>query len=384
MRVGVNTLFMIPGEVGGSETYLCETLAAIASGFPDLELVLFTNAENDDALRQRFEPFRQVEFRSLGFHASNRYARIIREQLSLPRAAGAARVDVLWSPGYTAPFSAPCPQVVSILDMQYKSHPEDLTLPARLVTEVLVKAAARNARRIIAISEFGKNEIVRYTAAAPASIHVTPLAADPAYARRLGPTELRERLPFLVPSDAPYLLCVANTYPHKNVHTLVKAFARLETEIPHYLVLVGKPRLGEYALQDAVRQLTNRPRFVRILEARQSDLIALYQQADLFVFPSLYEGFGLPVLEAMTAGAPVVTTRMASIPEVGGDCVCYLDRGTEDDLAEKIRQMVDLSRQPAQRVKWVSRAASRAARFSWTETAARTVQCLKAACAEKG
>lgn len=321
MKIGINTLFYIPGEVGGSETYLLEILRVWkGQGIPH-EVVLFTNLENHERLSQEFsgEGWSAV---LCPFKATNRVVRILREQIELPVKVRRSGVEVLWSPGYTAPFFSACPQVLSILDMQYKRFPQDLSLVGRWTTEILVQLGAMRARNILTISEFSKSEILRFTRAKAERMTVTPLAADPAFA---------------VPVDGeplirgPYILCVANTYPHKNVDQLIRAFVAVEAEIPHKLVLVGRPRLGESAVEAALRGLKDPKRFCRLTGLTRTQLMGLYQRADLFAFPSLYEGFGLPVLEAMLAGTPVLTTRCGSVPEVGGDFVTYV-KG-EDDAA---------------------------------------------------
>jgi glycosyltransferase involved in cell wall biosynthesis len=286
-------------------------------------------------------------------------------------------VDVLWSLGYTAPLHSPCPQVVTIHDMQYKTYPEDLAPHYRLATDMLVKAAARRSARVIAISEFAKSEIVRFTAAPPDRIDVTHLAADSAYAEPLSAERRRAVMDRLPPVGEHYILCVANTYPHKNVDALVEAFRRLSGVVPHRLVIVGSPRLGERKFQAALAELPDAGRAIRLEKMNTGQLVALYQGADLFVLPSLYEGFGLPVLEAMMAGAPVVTTRRASIPEVGGDEVVYFDPDSRDDLAQKIREV--LRWPPERRAERTARARQRARSFSWRRTADQTVSILKRA-----
>lgn len=377
MRIGVNTLFLIPREVGGTETYLRETLRAMAQLSEDIEWVLFTNRENDGYLRRIFGPFRHVTFHPLPLSATNRYARIIREQVDLPFRVGYSRVDLLWSPGYTAPFFSPCPQAVTIPDMQYRRYPEDLTFLARLATDILVRAATRRCSRIIAISEFSRREILNLTAAREDSVRAIPLAADPAFARPIPEDVRRQKLKELLPSEKPYILCIANTYPHKNVHTLVHAFGGIMEKIPHHLVLVGKPRLGEPEVQSALRQISAPERIRRLQRVEQEDLCALYQGVDLFVFPSLYEGFGLPVLEAMMSGIPVLTTKCGSIPEVGGEAVCYFDHTDPGDLS---RQMLEILSWPEEyRKDWIMKGGDHASRFSWKQTALKTIACLKEA-----
>ncbi len=375
MRIGVNTLFLIPGEVGGTETYLRETLRALAELSEDVEWVLFTNRENDGYLRRIFGPFRHVTFHPLPLSATNRYARIIREQIELPFRVAGSRVDLLWSPGYTAPFFSPCPQAVTIPDMQYRRYPEDLTLLARLATDILVRMAARRCRCIIAISEFSRREILNFTAAREESIRVVPLAADPVFARTMPADERQERLNKLIGDDEPYILCIANTYPHKNVHLLIEAFGRVLDTIPHRLVLVGKPRLGEPDVQKALTGVSDQSRIRRLFHVDFRGLIALYQRVDLFVFPSLYEGFGLPVLEAMMAGVPVLTTRCGSIPEVGGDKVSYFNPQSVADLA---REIIKITTWPRDLRKiCVEEAQKYASGFSWRQTAEKTMECFK-------
>ncbi len=377
MRIGVNTLFLIPGEVGGTETYLRETLRAMVELSEEAEWVLFTNRENDSYLRSIFGPFRHVTFHPLPLCATNRYARILLEQVDLPFRVAYSRVDLLWSPGYTAPFFASCPQAVTIPDMQYRRYPEDLTPLARLATDILVRMAAKRCRRIIAISEFSRREILNFTDAREDSVRAIPLAADPAFARPIPEDIRRKKLKELLPSEKPYILCIANTYPHKNVHLLIHAFSGILERIPHHLVLVGKPRLGEPEVQSALRQISAPERIRRLQRVEQEDLCALYQGADLFVFPSLYEGFGLPVLEAMMSGVPVLTTKCGSIPEVGGEAVCYFDHTDPEDLCLQILEI--LSWPEEHRKDWIMKGGDHTGRFSWEKTALKTIACLKEA-----
>jgi glycosyltransferase involved in cell wall biosynthesis len=212
---------------------------------------------------------------------------------------------------------------------------------------------------VVAISEFARAEALRYLRLPPEKVAVTLLAADPAFGAPAGP-------PPRAVQDAPYLLCVAHTYPHKNVALLVRAFNRAAADLPHRLVLVGKPRFGE---PEVAAALAAAPpgRIVRFLGLRRRELVALYQGADWFVFPSLYEGFGLPVLEAMRAGVPVLTTREASIPEIGGDAVRYADGRDEAAFAAALRAAAAL---PAEaKARQAAAAKDRAKGFTWDASA---------------
>jgi glycosyltransferase involved in cell wall biosynthesis len=382
LTIGVNALFYIPGEVGGTETYLRATLIAMAEQAGTDRLVVFTNLENHETLKADLAAFPGVTLVSLKFRAMNRMVRILREQIELPWRVRASGVEVLWSPGYTAPVLATCPQVVSILDMQYKAFPHDLTFIARLATDILVKAAARRAKRILAISEFSRGEIVKYTSAEAGKIEVVHLAASPAFGVPLTEETRTQFLRRLIPSPRPYLLCVAATYPHKNVQALIRAFGQLMPAIPHNLVLVGNARLGEPEVAKALAALPEPARVIRLKRLAELELVALYQGCDVFVFPSLYEGFGLPVLEGLMAGVPVVTTRCASIPEVGGDVAEYFDPGDPLALPAAIESVLGWS--PAERQARVQRGRAFARSFSWSTSAARTLTILRGAMVAKG
>lgn len=376
MRVGINALFLIPGEVGGSETYLLETLAAMLTVDPGLQVVLFTNDECDAFLRKTFGDHPRVRFDHLRLRASNRPARIIAEQTILPSRARRARLDVLWSPGYTSPLWCRVPQALSILDMQYRSHPEDLTRVARWAMHILISRGARRAQRILAISNFSRRDIVRHTGTPERRIEVTPLGVNPAWGQPRNREAMQDVCSRILKFSDPYILCVSNSYPHKNLHTLVRGFSLIAPHIPHRLVLVGKPRLGEPRLRD---EMNTAPasRIIRLDRLDKNDLITLVQGADVFVFPSLYEGFGLPVLEAMRAGVPVVTTRAGSLPEVGGECVVYADGRNPSDLARGIQEV--LGWDAGARSAFIARAQQHAAGFTWESTALATIRGLTSA-----
>lgn len=368
MKVGINTLFLIPGEVGGSETYLMDVLRCAVARHTGIQWVLFTNSENHDLFLKTFSGRDTVRLWPLKFKARNRVVRILQEQTRLPWAARQAGVDVLWSPGYTAPLWSPCPQVVSVLDMQYKEFPQDLSPLALWATRILVPAAVRVARRVITISEYGRSQIMRYTNASAERIVPIHLAANLEFGSP-GKGTGASQMPALETLH-PYILCVAHTYPHKNVHTLVKAFSLIKGDFPGKLVLVGTPQRGEPLVRSALDEMATPDRVLRFSRLNRSDLIALYQGASIFAFPSLYEGFGLPVLEAMTAGTPVIAAARGPMKEIGGDTISYFD-GTAPDLAVQIRRLASLDGN--EREALIRRAQARAQTFSWEHTADQTI-----------
>ncbi|MGI6099612.1 MAG: glycosyltransferase family 4 protein [Lentisphaerae bacterium] len=369
-HLGVNTLFLIPGRVGGSERYFTETMRALLP-LHQGPCTLFTNCENDEVLRAAFKGCHgNLRFDCLGFRAASRPQRILREQFQLLRYIRRAGCDVLWSPGYTACLLTRCPQAVTIFDLQYRRFPEDLSPPAWLATHVLVSLAARRCRAIMTTSEFSKAEIVGALGVPSGCIAVTYAAADPAFGAT--PPD------FAAPVPAPYLLSVSNSYPHKNLPALVQAFDTIATEIPHRLLLVGGPGRGEAELTAAIAAARHADRIERRSGLGDAELAACYRGADLFVLPSQYEGFGLPVLEAMQAGVPVVTTRGGSLAEVGGTVAMFADPGTPAALAEAI--MHSLSRTSSEREAVVEAGRRHAAGFTWQRTARIVYGTLGAVC----
>ncbi|MCI5165665.1 MAG: glycosyltransferase family 1 protein [Candidatus Electrothrix sp. GM3_4] len=371
MRIGVNTLFLVPGDVGGTEIYLRRNLLAMVAENPQDVFVLFTTLDNQELFRDELKAFANVEYLGLPFRAAIRPLRIVYEQLLLPWYVCKSKVDVLWSPGYTAPALCNCPQAVTIHDLQYKSHPDDLTFLERITLDFLVRTACRQCDVVIAVSAFSKEEILRYDFAAEQKVHAVPEGVEPDFSCPVTEEEV-VRLPV---AGKPYILCVAHTYPHKQVHLLIEAFSRLAGEIPHHLVLVGRPRRGEGRVEDSLAACTASDRVHRFLSLEYTELRSLYQQADVFVLPSEYEGFGLPVLEALLAGAPVVTTDKASLPEVGGDCAVYVQQSCPEEFAEAIAHV--LGKSPSQRTEMIDKGRAWAQGFTWKKSAARTLQILR-------
>jgi len=372
-NLGVNTLFLVPGDVGGTETYLREMLLAMVKVRPLMTLTLFTNQENDSYFKKLFAEFPNVYYKCLNFKAAIRPLRIFVEQLFLPLFVWKSNIDILWSPGYTTPFWSRCPQVTTIHDLQYKLHPEDLTFLERKTLDFLVRIACRKSRGIIAVSNFSKNEIINYQFAPDRKIFVVREGVEKSFSIKETDKRVLQEARFLFPLDVPYILCVAHTYPHKKVHTLVEAFNSLLHKIPHNLVLVGKPRLGEYEMSKSIHTLKDKSRVFRLTEGVSSPLLKLlYQQADMFVLPSIYEGFGLPVLEAMMSGTPVIITRMASLPEVGGTHAFYVDELSDESLAQQILAMINLSENEKRSM--IEGAKRWAESFSWEAAATETLQ----------
>jgi glycosyltransferase involved in cell wall biosynthesis len=161
------------------------------------------------------------------------------------------------------------------------------------------------------------------------------------------------------------------------VHLLIEAFGQLMEKIPHNLILVGKPRRGEDRVTRSLKDLPNTARIQRVNSLTEVQLRFLYQNADLFVLPSAYEGFGLPILEALLAGIPVITTSHASLPEVGGEQVTYIEKNTANTLAQAV--LATLTQDSSKREEGAETGKQWASSFSWRTSAEQTLRVIYSA-----
>ena len=373
MRIGINTLYLIPGQVGGSETYLRKTLAELVEVGGRHEFILFCNRENAGTFAEAEQP--NVTQVCCNVRATSRPRRILYEQFALPKLVGRHAVDVLWSPGYTAPLRLACLSVVSTFDMQFVHHPEDFSRMALAATRFLVPRAARRAAAVLTLSEHSKRDIVRTCRVPAERVHVTYLAADEAAGGDIPDAEQRALLE-RVGLDQPYILTVANAWPHKNVPALVRAHARLPEGCARRLVIVGIRGRGMGEVNAAIAASPRADRVVTTGWVSERELWILYRHAAVFAFPSLFEGFGLPVLEAMAAGVPVVSSNAASLPEVYGDAALEFDPRDEGAMADAIRRVLE---DDALARDLVERGRRNVARFSWRRTAEQTLEVLETA-----
>ena len=302
--------------------------------------------------------------------ASQRLKRLAWTQLELPRLARRHKASLIFTPapeGYLGPQSVP--QVVMVHDLRPISHPERSL--QSLYFRRWVPPLLRAARHVLTNSQFTAAEIQRCTGLPAERITVIPLGYN---ALHFTPGDPRGSIP-----QQPYLLHVGQAYPHKNLRRLLQAFAQVAPAYPELrLVLAGKPHPTETPqLKALVAELGLEQRVEFRAYVPYAELPDLYRGALAFVFPSLWEGFGLPVLEAMACGTPVITSAGSGTEEVAGDAAVLVDPADTDGLSEALRCMLE---QPTLRDQCRARGIERAAQFSWASTAAATRALLAAVC----
>jgi glycosyltransferase involved in cell wall biosynthesis len=285
--------------------------------------------------------------------------RILYELTLLPAQLRRAKIDLLHAPAYVAPPRLRCPLVLSLYDLHVYTHPRLCTWTNRLHYRARIPASIRRAAAILVPSQATRNALADRFPAAAAKTHIIPLGVAPAYfepcpAAKLKEVRDRHRLP-----DR-YLLFVGDLAPRKNIGGILQAWERLRTAHPGLaLVLVGAP---------AGVAIADRPGILRTGYVAEADLPAIYAQARALLFPSFDEGFGLPVLEALAAGCPVVCSGGAA-REFAADAARYCN---PDDPADIAGQILPLLADSAFRDAQIARGRRQAARFTWANTAAAT------------
>ncbi len=296
--------------------------------------------------------------------------------VGLPRAARRAAVDLIHAPAYTAPWWSPVPVVVTVHDITYELHPQWYPYRRDRLRRAFYRRSAKGAARVLTVSRFSATEISQAYHIAPERITVTPLGVDDAFAP--GDVEAALELPSAV--AAPYLLHVGDLHERRNLAMLVEVLLAARRQFGALsalsLVLVGADLgVGEDLRRSATRGGAA-DAVVQLGAVSEQQLKALYRRATAFVYPSLYEGFGLPLLEAMKSGAPVIASSAASIPEVVGDAGLLVDPRDPQAWTQAIVRVVG---DEHQRARMRSAGLSRAAEFTWRRTAMLTLEAYRRA-----
>ncbi|MEP6695494.1 MAG: glycosyltransferase family 1 protein [Pseudonocardiales bacterium] len=366
MRVGLNGHLL--GKGGGyRRAGLSHYVERLVRDLPralhdDDELVVYAargvdRSNTPDAVRWRLSPL----------PTEHPAVRIGWEQMVLPAWTARDQLDVFHGTVNVLPLASGTPAVLTIHDVAFLRLPDRLSARRRRYLETATRASARRARRVIAVSESTRDDVVQLLDIPSERVVVIPLAADESY-QPAGEAALAA---FRAEHDlaVPYLLYVGTLEPRKNVPALLRAFATLADSIPHQIVLVGAEGWMTDELHRTIAQLKLGDR-LRLTGYVPSESLPLwYSAADVFAFPSSYEGFGLPPLEAMACGTPVVASTVSSLPEVVGDAALSVHPDDIDGLAAAIGRVLgdDELRGELRR-----RGLARAATFSWARTARET------------
>ncbi|MEI7448774.1 MAG: glycosyltransferase family 1 protein [Desulfomonile sp.] len=374
MRVGITTFGADGGKSGMSQYIikLLQQLALIPNG-PEFEVIVY-----DDEKSIFVPPGEKMAPICFGKRLHNPLINLAWHLVSLPRLCQKRSYDVLFLPAANRrlPFWVPCPSVGTVHDFS-STHVEDKYDKARMFfikryTPVLI----RRLNMVLTVSENSKIDIMSFCGIPEEKVVVTPNGVDLEVYFPQDRNQALERVQAKYAIRSPYILYVSRIeHPGKNHVRLINAFSRLKakTKIPHQLVLAGTPwgraeEVYETAARSAYAEDISFIGFVDGL-----DLPSLYSAADIFVFPSLYEGFGMPILEAMACGVATVCSNLSSMPEVAGDAALLFDPYDEDDICRTMEQILE---NDELRVQFVQKGFERSLLYSWSSAAKKTLEVI--------
>jgi alpha-1,3-rhamnosyl/mannosyltransferase len=359
VRIGIDARKAADYGIG---TYICSLTAHLVRQYPSCRWFLF-HRPGDEGLLPDGENVTLVPERAGTY--------TIRELIALSLRSRQCRLDLFHAPHYTLPLRLPCPSVVTVHDLIHLLFREYLPHPlARHYARYMIGRAVREAAGVITVSWSTEGDIRKHFPEARSRISVIPNGVEQTFSPRPLP-EVREWLSHSLDMKGAYLLFVGNPKKHKNLDLLMRAFARIHSSYPGLeLVVVGGGREQHSELSDRARALGIHSRTRLFGNVDRETLALLYSAASVFVFPSLYEGFGLPPLEAMSCGAPVAASSSSSIPEVLGPAAAYFSPENVDSLMTALCDLLD---HPGKRERLARLGKKRSRLFSWEEAARQTM-----------
>lgn len=366
MHVGLNAVFLDPGRSGGPETYLRGLVPALASEFPDTRFSIATTRRGAAALRRDgFDDFAEVI--ELPTDEGERLNRLRAEEWLIPRLASRERWDIVHSLASVCPVWSKVPSVVTLHDVTFFRQ-RTFRWSTTVAMQQIVKRGSRHAAALITATNASRDEICEVLNLDPADFVIAPHGAGRLPGFEPSPEEeVREKLGL---QDKRVVLSVGAKRPHKNQIVLVRALTQLDADM--VLVLAGpeEPYDDELRAEAARLEVGDRVRFPGYVS--NADLEALWRLAGCMAFPTLGEGFGLPLVEALQRGVPVAASDIPVLREVGADAAEYFDPHDPVDAAATIRDAFDDERLRAD-------GPARAARFSWPDAARKTYEAYERA-----
>ncbi len=366
MRIAIDARMINPGSMHGIARYVFELLDCLAhrpdlgrtgaSGDHPFEFFIIVNPDSP------LESIPWPPFMKLVTVKGSWIS--LRQQWELPKVLKQIRADLFHAPSFMAPLACPCRLVMTIHDLNHMVLPQFYTPFHQFYYQIFVRSCIRRSEYILTVSHFSKEEIVRNLAISPDKVFVTYNGVSSIYA----PVTDKDQLAYvrdIYELPERFVFCVSSNKPHKNVHQLVRAFCYSNIEIPLVLACPVDRNIIRIAENYGKKHLLYFSKFID-----EEHLPSIYSMADLFVYPSTYEGFGLPPLEAMSCGVPVVVARSSSLPEVVGDAAIFTNPFDYQDMARALEQGVN---DDALRDKIRAYGAQHAKRFSWQSMADQTL-----------
>jgi glycosyltransferase involved in cell wall biosynthesis len=358
MRIAINLLYLLPNIVGGTETYAAGLLRGLSQIDRQNEFLVFVNKESTEWPVPQATNFIRI---MCPVKAVNRSRRYIFEQIHLPKLLKKYQIDLVHSLGYVGPLCAPCPTVVTVPDLNYYAVGQTMPFGKRNLLRFFSICAAKRAKTVITISSFSKDMICKELKIQDEKVVVTFLG--PRWEDNSVSQDIASTIKASYGISDSYFVAFGGTALHKNIPRLLLAFAEIKNKLPQKLVLIGilPPNVNLKELPEDIIETGYVP---------AAHVLPLLSGAELFILPSLYEGFGLPVLEAQQAGVPVVCSTAGSLPEVAGKGAIFFNPYSITDIAEKIFAMAS---NPVLKADMRQKGLANARRYSWEKMARETL-----------
>ena len=363
MKIAVNLRLLNPGKIGGMEGYVRNLLKYLLQVDPTLELLLFVTDENEQSFD--FNPHRVNKFKL----SHTEYCR------EIPIALRDNGIDVYFCPLLAIePFTISVPSVVTIPDVQHEFFPEFFSSDILCWRRLNYKSSVSVADAVLTLSQYSARTIIEKLGVPGDKVFPILLSADDSYTAEFhSETDRHVRNKYKLP-DA-YGFFPANTWPHKNHPILLKALGICrKNNLTIKIVLTGAPDIGHQSLEKAISAEGLQNDILYLGYVPKDDMRYLYKNAAFLVFPSLFEGFGMPVLEAMLSDCPVICSGTTSLPEVAGDAALYFDPNDPYDIAEAMRKVIS---DQGLRHTLIMKGQIQAKKFEWRYTAKQTLEVFR-------
>lgn len=365
MRIGINLLYLLPGIVGGTETYAAGLLQGLARVNSTDQIIVFVN---QDAAEWPLPPVDNIKRVVCPIVGRKRNQRYFFEQTTFPLYLRRYHIDLLHSLGYIGPVISPCPTIVTIHDTNnYVAVAKGMPMYRRFVLPFITRLVAQTANQIITVSEFSKAEILHRMKLSASKISVIYEASNLGITSESAETwsELKNKYHI----QEPYIMAFGGTTIHKNILRLIQSFNAIKNKFPYHLVLIGHlpPNVD---LDNFLSEQSLTARIISTGYVPSNHISPLLSHADLFVLPSLYEGFGLPVLEAQEAGVAVACSTAGALPEVAGEGARFFDPNSVASISEAL---IDCLANVALREELKHKGNENLKRFSWEKAALETL-----------
>lgn len=380
MRIGI-PLFGCDGGRSGIGRYLQQTLNELQRQAPRHRLLLIGSSADAATFGRDVSADVTLVGRPLCGRAPN----LLWHQTALPVIAARARLDLLFMPAANRrlPLWSPCPTVGTVHDLSALRLPGKYDRTHDMYIRHVLPRLVRRLSRVVTVSESSRRDIAALAGIPSERITVVPNGVDTERMRPTPRAVALRKLAHRIPVDRPYLLYVSRVeHPGKNHVRLIEAFAQMKAApaVPHRLVLAGPLRERAEIVQAAAEESGVGADIIFTDFMPDEELPALYAAADALIFPSLYEGFGIPLLEAMACATPVAAARTSSLPEVAGEAAVYFDPRDPADMAAAVRRLLHT---PGLRRRMVGAGLARVRHFSWRESARRLLQVFEDAAATR-